>query len=333
MGVLPPGRLSVSREAQCPQTVLSPRRRSRVGPSGLLRSAALQVLEPQRRRHAPGLGRSRPHCGMHFLPLTNSLQEPPALLPAINLPAGPSGPQWRRPDRGGNQVRNSCWKSKAGRGPQGGKKTGGGGGNREQEFSQTRFPFSALLSRRCTPAHALSLRFGARPPAQHPLVPFARARARTPQSQFTIPCPLPAGLCVGDSHSTNSSSSSQPARIPREVGGKAAPIPWRSGRRRTQPRRRLHHINGAPGCADLSIYLPPRLLPARSGDPDLYLRRRCVGGVPVSSSPLRAFRERRGPVFPLELVLLLRSSSSRLGPSPRRPAPRSTPPRGTPPLS
>lgn len=90
------------------------------------------------------------------------------------------------------------------------------------------------------------------------------------------------------------SSASRPARIPGEAGGKAAPNPRRSGRRRTQPGRRPHGTQGAPGCADLSIYLPRRLLPPRPGNPGLYLRRRRVGGVCVSSSPRRAFPERRG---------------------------------------
>lgn len=90
---------------------------------------------------------------------------------------------------------------------------------------------------------------------------------------------------------------------------------------------------GARGCADLSIYLPRRLLPPHPGNPGLYLRRRCFGGVCVSYSPGVLSRSVAVSVFPLELALRLRRSSSRLGPSRRRPAPRSTPPQGPPPAS
>ena len=184
-------------------------------------------------------------------------------------------------------------------------------------------PSSASLSTRCPlpkPSPAVW---------RSPASPAARA----PQSRLPVAGSPARSWRVVDSPGTNSSTWSQPGSLPRSTGGKATRIPRRKERASAPPARVTPPptaLREPPDRAELSTYLPGRLLPARSaalaagfspGGPRLpraVALRSGVSFLPRSSAlPPRVAVS----VFPLELALRPCSSARRLGPCPVRPAP------------
>nr|XP_010342102.1 uncharacterized protein LOC104652215 [Saimiri boliviensis boliviensis] len=208
--------------------------------------------------------------------------------------------------------------------------------------------YSAHLSGRCPSACTLPGDVELARELSYVLDPSARARA--PQARLTVPCPVLEG--------PEGTVSPKPTLL---LG--ASPDTSREWREATQPecprgksRRRKPFSSDSPtapmesrDCTDLSPYLLRRLLSVRSAAPEagsrvtgwlgaggplgfrlqdrgLHLQSRCVGNVPLFSSPWRAPSARRGLWVPAGVGT--RPRSSFLWRRPVSPSPRSTPPRG-----
>lgn len=191
--------------------------------------------------------------------------------------------------------------------------------------SQTRLPFSAPRSRRCTPAHALpcKLALAASPTPADSLLAVSVCHPLS-CSCGSLGCgglsPHPLLLRGSPRASPERREAKQP-QSPAEEGVSAPPPqPWSPGR--PDPARTSLRASSPRA-------LRPGPLSPRRGAPDLYLRGRGVSlSLPRSSARPGSVAV---SVCPLAWALRLGGSSSPLGPGPTRPAPRSAPPRGPPP--